>query len=145
MLAGHIWIGKNIVVGTGDIVMLLVIVALFTLNTLVAWRYRSNDRLTTQLIERAKDLDIGEDISLLEGLWAYFGDDGEWGEPYGGVVPVMVGEDGDRAGLFVTPEKKKVEVLYFKCNGVYMKDTEREILLQQMVAAARGRIDPPWP
>lgn len=78
VLAGDIWIGRNVWMGTGDLVILLMIAAIGGLAAIGAAWTCVDKRRRADLIRAAKGMGIGCGVTLGEGVEAYFDEPGTW-------------------------------------------------------------------
>lgn len=78
MLAGDIWIGRNVWMGTGDLVILLMFAAIAALAPIGAIWSCVDKRRRDGIIRAAKGMGIGCGVTLGEGVEAYFNEEGLW-------------------------------------------------------------------
>lgn len=78
MLAGDIWIGRNVWMGTGDLAILLMIAAIGGLAAIGAAWTCVDKRRRNDVIRAAKGMGIGCGVTLGEGVEAYFNEEGTW-------------------------------------------------------------------
>ena len=138
MIAGNIMIGRDIVIGTGDLVLVLIIVLLVVLGVRVKLEELRERRYKEEMLQAAQELEIGDGVTLLQGIQAYFGVDGLWSGPYRNGVCVRTKFMGyPKAGLRVYPETGQIEVLTFHKHEPPDDENDPDALLGLMIQAVR--------
>lgn len=139
VLAGDIRVGRDVIIGTGDIVIGGVILVgwLVSLCVLIAKNRRASRE--DKLIQAAESVELAAGVTLLEGVRAYFGEYGRW-HVNKGMVDITAGSWGHPYGnLRVHPETGKVEVFIFLREGYLENVNQPKVLIGEMVRAVRGK------
>ena len=140
MLAGDIMIGKDVLIGTGDIVVVLVLALLVGGGLLIWWSDRRANRRTANLIQAARDLEISEGITLYEGIRACFGEDGLWVAPEDSVYVFAAALGGSSASLRVCPEMGQIEVYDFSRKRAETCESEPEALIGCLIEVVNKQV-----
>lgn len=90
-------------------------------------------------IDAAQDMDIGEGVTLSEGLKAFFGGETHWMATDGKSVRVRAGMNRPAASLYVYPETGEIEILMANSKNGWEDERGRKALLELMVKAAKDR------
>ena len=133
-------IGKDVIIGTGDIVLGLILVLGAGVLLWLVWAERRESRREEKLIGAARELEIGEGVTLYEGIRACFGADGYWGAPEDSVYVIATAPDGAGATLRVCPELGQVEVYSFSRKSSTAWTDEPEALIGSLIEAANRKV-----
>ena len=139
VLAGDIRVGRDVIIGTGDIVIGGVILVgwVVALCALIVENYKT--RREDKLIQAAESVELAAGVTLAEGIRAYFGEYGDW-HVKKGMVDISVGSWNRPYGNFrVNPETGKVEVFMFLREGYPENLNQPKVLFGEMVRAVRGK------
>ena len=139
MLAGDIIIGKDLIIGTGDSLIVALFLLMLITGVAIFWHdHWAEKKYDDRLVREAKNTRIAEDVTLIEGIRAYFGVEGVWSKPFLNEVDILTTLDGwPRAGIRVVPTIGKVDVLTFRREKPPEGKNEPELLLGLMIQAAR--------
>lgn len=140
MLAGDIRIGKDVIIGTGDIILgpviLLFCVAYVAcvVCAIVDWRNRRSDKA---LIQAAKGLWLADGVTLGDGFRAYFSREATWCVVDGAVDATAGSWEGTRGSLRVHLETKEIEIFTFRpeLGG----ENRPEAMIDALIQAARAK------
>lgn len=138
-IAADITVGNRVVFGTGDIILLIIALMIVLCGLLGAWQNARDARRVKELILAAKSLDIGEGITLLDGIRAYYCDEGTW-EGYLNKAQVIVYREDDgraRMRLDVNMDTKEMSICEYDRRPAPMRECEVEPKLKAMVQAVR--------
>lgn len=102
-------------------------------------------RRRVDMVEAAQNMDIGEGVTLSQGVKALFGGETHWGMPDGDWVRVAAGMNCPAASLYVYPKTGEIKILMACSKGGWEDERGREALLKLMVKAAKGQKTRPWP
>lgn len=102
-------------------------------------------RRRVDTIEVAQNMDIGEGVTLSQGVKALFGGETHWRMPEKGWVRVLAGMGRPAASLYVYPETGEIKILLADSGKGWEDEQRRDILLGLMVKAAKGGETRPWP
>lgn len=145
----------DIIIGVGDIILLFWFLVPTVLGAaLVLWlhvRWKREARQEAEMIRAAQNIELGEGVTLLQGIRAFFGEDGYWGGCLSGQVVILAGFKYLSATMHVDVETRSIEVSSFKrvpheaiveapekCEYPEVAGwEERQVLLSEMVRAAK--------
>ena len=96
-------------------------------------------------IEAAQNMDIGEGVTLSQGIKALFGGEAHWRMPEKGWVRVLAGMNRPAASLYVYPKTGEIKILLAGSEKGWEDEQGRDILLGLMVKAVKGQGTRPWP
>ncbi len=142
MASGDILIQMGAVsIGSGEVILAVLILGIVLLGVTVEVSNRIDAKRRERVLQAAYNYDIGEGVTLLQGVQAYFGNEGEWyvtsynvylfaGAPGGSYPRAMVTIDMEAWTLRVS----SFEPCYTP-EGVNQADT----LVELMIQAAKGR------
>ena len=133
-------IGKDVIIGTGDIVLGLVLLLMGVAVLWLVWAERREERREKKLIWAARELEIGGGVTLYEGIRACFGGDGYWGAPEDSVYVIATAPGGPSASLRVCPELGQVEVYSFSRGSSTAWKDEPEALIGSLIEAANRKV-----
>ena len=122
-------------IGIGDIV-LIVIIVVFAAGVLYGlYRQRRNAALEQEQLEIAQSYELGDGVTLLQGVQAYFGEEGEWC-CFGKEVRLWVGDPIFAARVIiheVDAETKRLELEVDAWSPRTMDEAEMEALFDRMI------------
>lgn len=102
-------------------------------------------RRCVDMIEAAQNMDIGEGVTLSQGVKALFGGETHWGMPDGDWVRVLAGMNRPAASLYVYPKTGEIKILVAHLDGGWEDECRRDALLSLMVKVVKGQETRPWP
>ena len=128
-------------IGSGEVILVVFILGIVLLEVIVEVSNRIDAKRRERLLQAAYNYDIGDGVTLLQGVRAYFGDEGDW-YVTSYTVYLFAGAPGGsypKAMVTIDVESWTLEVPSFEpCNapgGVNQADT----LVELMIQAAKGR------
>ena len=127
----------------GLIVILSIVAAAICSFPVVFWVL--NRLYAEKTCQAAKDLEIGDGVTLAQGVLAFFGTEGGWVADWKSAIILAGGQPGPLAYLRCEPKKGRVEVVRYFLDGIEVEPCESQALVGQMVQAAREqRGGAPW-
>lgn len=90
-------------------------------------------------VESAQNMDIGEGVTLSQGLKAFFGGETHWMATDGKSVRVTAGMNRPAASLYVYPKTGEIEILTANSKDGWEDERGRDALLGLMVKAAKDK------
>ena len=102
-------------------------------------------RRCVDAIQSAQNMEIGEGVTLSQGVKALFGGEVCWRSPEGDYVRVSAGMKRPAACLYVYPKTGEIKIIMANSEGKWEDEQGQEALLALMVRAAKSQWDEPWP
>lgn len=102
-------------------------------------------RRCVDMIQAAQNMDIGEGVTLSQGIKALFGGETHWGMPNGDCVRALAGMNRPAASLYVYPKTGEVKIFVADSKDGWGDEHGQDALLNLMVKAAKGKETRPWP
>ncbi len=142
MVSGDILIRMgDVLIGGGDILILAVLLGFVLLWAAGTVSERACARRDERVLQAAHAYDIGEGVTLRQGVEAYFGGEGDWYVTCSTVYLFAAAPDGryPQAAVLIDLESWTLEVFkfepYFTREGINRADA----LLGTLIRAAKGR------
>lgn len=115
------------------------LLGLFAMAILVALVGELYEQRRSNMITSAQDMEIGEGVTLSQGIDAFFGYGSHWGLPEGNWVRVLAGIGRPTANLYVYPKTGEIKIRRCETGGDWEDERGRDFLLGLMVQAAKAQ------
>lgn len=125
--------------GLGDVLFNGMLLAAVLLGV-YAWVSEYVDRKRREeRVRAAREFEIGDGVTLLRGVQAYFGEDGFWCARDDGTVMILAGTGERRACLALDPETESIRVISYNWQDSPENEAVRQALVGLMVQAAKDQ------
>lgn len=130
-MIGGVWFGLGDVLFYGMLLWAVLVMAHACVSEHVDSRRRE------ECIRAAQALEIGDGVTLLQGVQAYFGEEGLWFAPDDGLVCILAGTDALQAHLYAHVKTGRIEIINYNRMGSPENEEARQALVGLMVQAAK--------